>query len=159
MQGAPGARIVTVSSLAHRRGEMYWDDINWESTPYSSVKAYGQSKLANILFTRELAKRLEGSGVNAYSLHPGVIATELGRHIEDSLGIFSFLFLAIKPFIKTPESGAQTSIFCAVDESVAEQSGLYYSDCAVETPRPQALRDEDAEKLWQLSEKLTGLTS
>ena len=88
-KAAPGARIVNVSSLAHKKAKIYWDDVNWEKTPYDSVKAYGQSKLANILFTRELAERLEGSGVTVYCLHPGVIATELGRHIRDYLGIFS----------------------------------------------------------------------
>merc|ERR1711997_261161 len=88
-KAAPGARIVNVSSLAHKKAKIYWDDVNWEKTPYESSKAYGQSKLANILFTRELAERLEGSGVTVYCLHPGVIATELGRHIREYLGIFS----------------------------------------------------------------------
>ena len=148
---------MTVSSLAHDNGEIYWDDINWEKTEYSSVKAYGQSKLANILFTRELANRLKGSGVTTYSLHPGVIATELSRHIKDKMGIFKFILFPIRPFLKTPESGAQTTIFCAVDESVADQTGLYYADCAIKTPKPQALSDEDAKKLWEVSEKLTGL--
>lgn len=156
-KAAPGARIVTVSSLAHKRGNMQWEDINYEHTEYSSQAAYGQSKLANILFTRELANRLRGTGVNVYSLHPGVIATELGRHIEKQLGIFGNLLVLIYPFIKTPEAGAQTSIFCAVDESVDSETGLYYSDCAVKTPEPQALSDEDAKRLWDLSEQLTGL--
>ena len=92
-----------------------------------------------------------------YSLHPGVIATELGRHIQERIGIFDSLFVLIYPFIKTPESGAQTSIFCAVDESLDSESGLYYSDCAAKTPEPQALSDEDARRLWDLSEELTGL--
>ena len=148
---------MTVSSLAHKRGNMQWEDINCEHTEYSSQAAYGQSKLANILFTRELANRLRGTGVNVYSLHPGVIATELGRHIEKQLGIFGNLLVLIYPFIKTPEAGAQTSIFCAVDESVDSETGLYYSDCAVKTPEPQALSDEDAKRLWDLSEQLTGL--
>ena len=84
---------MTVSSLAHKRGNMQWGDINYEHTEYSSQAAYGQSKLANILFTRELANRLRGTGVNVYSLHPGVIATELGRHIEKQLGIFGNLLV------------------------------------------------------------------
>ena len=150
---------MTVSSLAHKRGNMQWGDINYEHTEYSSQAAYGQSKLANILFTRELANRLRGTGVNVYSLHPGVIATELGRHIEKQLGIFGNLLVLIYPFIKTPEAGAQTSIFCAVDESVDTETGLYYSDCAVKTPEPQALSDEDAKRLWDLSEQLTGLNN
>ena len=158
MQGAPGARVVTVSSLAHRRGEMYWDDINWETNVYDSVKAYGQSKLANVLFTRELAHRLEGSGVNVYSLHPGVIATELGRHIKDYLGIFSVALYLMRPFLKTPESGAQTTIFCAVDESLKDETGKYYADCKEAPVCPVAVsNDEDPKRLWLLSERLTGL--
>ena len=109
---------MTVSSLAHKRGNMQWEDINYEHTEYSSQAAYGQSKLANILFTRELANRLRGTGVNVYSLHPGLIATELSRHVKNRLGIFKHLMLLLRPLLKTPEAGAQTSIFCAVDESV-----------------------------------------
>merc|ERR1712172_455755 len=85
-KAAPTARIVNVSSLAHTRGQMQWEDINWKETPYNAIQAYGQSKLANILFTKELAKKGEGSGVNAYALHPGVINTELGRHLQDTCG-------------------------------------------------------------------------
>merc|ERR1719336_1698531 len=83
-KAAPGARIVNVSSLAHESGVMQWDDINWNTTPYSPIKAYSQSKLANILFSKELARRGDGSGVTVYSLHPGVIATDLGRHVRDT---------------------------------------------------------------------------
>ena len=77
---------MTVSSLAHERGKMDLDDINFERRPYGRQEAYQQSKLANILFTRELAKRLEGTGVATYALHPGVVDTELGRHIQDKFG-------------------------------------------------------------------------
>jgi len=158
-KAAPGARIVNVSSLAHKKAKIYFDDINWEKTPYDSMKAYGQSKLANILFTRELAERLEGSGVTVHCLHPGVIATELGRHIKDYLGIFSVILLPMRPFIKTPESGAQTTIFCAVDESIREETGKYYADCREAATCPVALSNqEDQRKLWILSEQLTGLT-
>jgi len=158
-KAAPGARIVTVSSLAHKRiDDIMWEDINWNNTPYDTVTAYAQSKLANILFTRELARRLKGTGITAYSLHPGVIATELGRHVGDTMGmVTSIIFKLAMPFVKTPESGAQTSIFCAVDESVAEQSGLYYADCSETSPASHALRDGDPERLWQLSEQITGL--
>ena len=158
-KAAPGARIVNVSSLAHKKAKIYWDDVNWEKTPYDSVKAYGQSKLANILFTRELAERLEGSGVTVYCLHPGVIATELGRHIRDYLGIFSVALLVVRPFIKSPESGAQTTIFCAVEEKIREETGKYYADCRETATCPVALSNpEDQTKLWLLSEQLTGLT-
>merc|ERR1711962_1964136 len=100
-KAAPHARIVNVSSLAHTRGQIQWDDINFEKTPYDAIKAYGQSKLANILFTKELARKGEGSGVNAYALHPGVINTELGRHLKDTFGPFVCLWKVAMPFIKT----------------------------------------------------------
>ena len=158
-KAAPGARIVNVSSIAHQKAKIFWDDINWEKMDYSSTKAYGQSKLANILFSRELAVRLEGEGINVYSLHPGVIATELGRHIKDYLGIFSLVLVILRPFIKNVESGAQTTIYCAVEESLSKETGKYYADCK-ETPTcPVALSNkEDPRRLWELSERLTGLS-
>merc|ERR1711890_113050 len=127
------------------------DDLNWEKTPYSPIGAYSQSKLANILFSKELARRGEGSGVSVYSLHPGVINTDLSRHIR------SCLFWVAKPFIRTVESGAQTTIYCAVEESIKEHSGRYYSDCRETQPNRKAESTEDAKRLWEVSEQLTGL--
>jgi retinol dehydrogenase-12 len=95
-KAAPGARIVNVSSLGHTMGQMYWDDINFEKSPYNPLNAYTQSKLANVLFTKELARKTEGSGVTVYALHPGVINTELGRHIKDTYGVV--LAYIAKPF-------------------------------------------------------------
>ncbi|XP_013196184.2 retinol dehydrogenase 13 [Amyelois transitella] len=156
------ARIVTVSSRAHSRRGLNLDDLNYESRTYSPIEAYSRSKLANVLFSRELAAKLKEhniEGVNTYSLHPGVIKTELGRHFDKTLfpfarTLFGFIF---GPFIKSPELGAQTTIYCAVDEKCANETGLYYSDCQVTTPSQMALDDENAKKLWGLSEKLVGL--
>jgi len=157
-KAAPGARIVNVSSLAHESGVMQWDDLNWNTTPYSPIKAYSQSKLANVLFTKELARRGEGSGVTVYSLHPGVIATDLGRHARDTFGPIGSCMMAVaKPFIRTVESGAQTTIYCAVDEKIAEHNGRYYSDCKEKSLRRHAESAEDAKRLWDVSEGLTGL--
>jgi len=156
-KAAPTARIVNVSSLAHTRGQMQWEDINWKETPYNAIQAYGQSKLANILFTKELARKGEGSGVNAYALHPGVINTELGRHLQDTFGPLVMLWKVAMPFIKTPESGANTTIYCAVDESIADHNGRYYSDCKEKQTAPQAENIEDAKKLWEVSEQLVNL--
>lgn len=159
-RAAPGARIVNVSSMAHETGVMQWDDLNWEKTPYSPMKAYSQSKLANILFSAELARRGEGSGVSVYSLHPGVIGTDLGRHMGDTYGPIGACMMAMtRPFIKTVESGAQTSIYCAVEESITEHSGRYYSDCREKVPSVRARSKEDAKRLWEVSETLTGLVS
>ena len=158
-KASPGARIVNVSSVMHKRAKIYWDDINWERNTYSPVKAYGQSKLANILFTRELAHRLEADGITCYALHPGVVATEISRHLQQKMGVFSFLAKYFQYlFNKTPESGAQTTIFCAVDESLNDETGKYYADCKEAPVCPVALsNDEDPKRLWLLSERLTGL--
>jgi len=157
-KGGPDARIINVSSMLHDQAQMNWDDLNWENTPYNSLQAYCQSKLANILFTKELARRLEGSGVNTYAVHPGVINTPLARYQKVTHGLaVVLLWTVVKHLMKTPESGANTSIFCSVEESLASQSGLYYSDCQEQQPAPQAEDREGARKLWELSEQLVGL--
>jgi len=155
-KAAPDARIVNVSSKAHEPGRMNFDDINYEKRPYGAGGAYCQSKLANVLFTRELARKGEGSGVNAYALHPGVIATELGRHLNAN-PVLKCMSMMIMPLMKTPEAGAQTSLYCCLEQSISDENGKYYSDCRRMEPAVQAQNDEDAKKLWQISEKLTGL--
>lgn len=121
---APGARIVTLSSLAHESGKIDLDDINFEKRKYNTLTAYQQSKLANIHFTRELSKRLKGTGVNTYCLHPGVVRTELARHVEDLIGpLKHVMWPLLYPFSKSPVEGAQTSIYCAVDDGCANETG------------------------------------
>lgn len=151
------SRIVIVSSLAHEKGLIHFDDINLDKD-YKREKSYRQSKLANVLFCRELAERLQGTDVRVYSLHPGVIRTELGRHLFPTLALWKRII--VMPFlmlIKSPWEGAQTTIYCAVDESLANVSGLYYSDCAPKTAAPQAQDDVAAKKLWELSASMVGL--
>ncbi|XP_078000730.1 retinol dehydrogenase 13-like [Glandiceps talaboti] len=149
------SRIVNVSSIAHEPGKINFDDINSEKE-YSKSAAYGQSKLANILFTRELSKKLQGTGVTVNALHPGVIQTELGRHLNKYIRYAMSVLLA-PVFLKTPVDGAQTSIHCAVEEDLKDVSGLYFSDCIPKEPQPQAQDDEVAKKLWDLSAKMVGL--
>merc|ERR1719492_8795 len=156
-KAAPGARIVNVSSLAHTSGTMNWEDLHYENTPYHRFTAYSQSKLANILFTKELARKGEGSGVAAFALHPGVIATDLGRHMENMNCFTKMIWRCSSHLIKTPESGANTTIYCAIDPSLAEHNGKYYSDCREVRPSPQAENMEDAKKLWDLSEQMVKL--
>ncbi|XP_060537314.1 retinol dehydrogenase 13-like isoform X2 [Cylas formicarius] len=155
------ARIVNVSSVAHERGTINFDDLNWSQTPYSAIKAYGQSKLANVLFTKELHRKLREKNikdVNVYSLHPGVIKTELARHVADTYGKgVKLLMSAMRWFFKTPLQGAQTTIYCAVDEKCASESGLYYAECAVKEPSQAAQNEADAKRLWSESLKLVGL--
>ncbi|KAM4553003.1 retinol dehydrogenase 12-like isoform 1-T1 [Fundulus diaphanus] len=156
-QSAP-SRIVNVSSLAHERGQINFDDINQEKN-YNPWRSYSQSKLANVLFTRELAKRLQDTGVTTYSLHPGVIRTELGRHFLPTIALWRrVLYTPFSFFIKNPTEGAQTTIYCAVEESLQKESGLYYSDCARKATAPQGRDDEAAKKLWDLSASMVGLT-
>ena len=135
-----------------------FDDIHLEKGEYNTVMAYSQSKLANILHAKELAKRLEGTGISVYSLHPGAIMTELGRHLEKRLGCWAKPIYAIAKFTcKTPFHGAQTTLYCVLEDKIEGQSGLYYSDCDVKTPSLVAQDMEAAKKLWDLSEELVGL--
>ena len=149
------SRIVNVSSIGHSlgSGKIHFDDINFEKD-YSPYEAYFHSKLANVLFTRELSKRLEGSHVTANSLHPGAVRTDLERH-------FTFLQTLMVParwyMYKSPEQGAQTSIYCAVSEEMEGVSGKYLADCAIKEPSKGAQDDDAAMKLWELSLKLVGL--
>ncbi|XP_063392794.1 retinol dehydrogenase 13-like [Cydia fagiglandana] len=156
------ARIVTVSSAAHTRYDIKFDDLNYKNRSYSPAEAYSQSKLANVLFSKELASKLKEhniDGIHTYSLHPGVIKTELGRHLDDSLfwGARRLIGIMFMPFLKSPELGAQTTIYCSVDEKCADETGLYYSDCVVKTPARKALNEEYAKKLWEVSMDLVGL--
>ncbi|XP_030282780.1 retinol dehydrogenase 12-like [Sparus aurata] len=151
------SRVVNVSSLAHEKGEIYFDDLN-QDKDYNPWRSYRQSKLANVLFSRELAKQLQGTGVTTYSLHPGVIQTELGRHFWPKIPLWKrIVYKPLMFLIKTPKEGAQTTIHCAVEESLQNESGLYYSDCAPKTAAPQGLDDEAAKKLWDLSASMVGL--
>ncbi|XP_076879177.1 retinol dehydrogenase 11 [Brachyhypopomus gauderio] len=151
------SRIVNVSSLAHEKGQIHFDDINLDKD-YDPAKSYQQSKLANVLFSRELAARLKGTGVSVYSLHPGVVYTELGRHFFPTMALWMKILLrCLRIFFKTPWEGAQTTIYCAVDENIQDSTGLYYSDCAPKEEAPAAKSDSAACRLWDLSASMVGL--
>lgn len=159
IQSAP-SRIITVSSMVYVQGNIDFDDLNWEKTPYSAMRAYARSKLANILFTKELAERLKGTNVSAYCLHPGVISTELQRHMNETY--FSGAEILFRSLItitiaKTPEQGAQTTIYCAVDEKIAEESGFYYSDCKKKEVSSKAKDPVTARRLWEKSFEMVQL--
>lgn len=150
---APGCRIVNVSSLAHIFGRIHFNDINLEKSWWylRSYIAYYQSKLANILFTKKLAQLMKetNSGINVYSLHPGVVRTELSRNYDNIFpGGKLFFRYVMRPFIKNSEQGAQTTIYCAVDEKAANETGLYYTECCVTRPSEAARNDQIAEDLW-----------
>ncbi|XP_048376488.1 retinol dehydrogenase 12 isoform X3 [Stegostoma tigrinum] len=141
------SRIINVSSAAHTMGSINFDDLNSEKS-YNSVKAYAQSKLANIMFTRELARKLEGTGVSVFSLHPGVVQTELARHLNP---VVRLGLTMLRPFTKSPSHGAETTIFCAVAEGLEEETGQYFKDCKRATCSQSAYDDEKAKKLWAIS--------
>ncbi|XP_058125419.1 retinol dehydrogenase 13-like [Anopheles ziemanni] len=151
------SRIVVVSSLAHTRGRIAVEDLN-SANSYDEAKAYEQSKLANVMFTRELARRLEGTGVTVNSLHPGIVDTELMRH----MGIFNSWFSAVFvkpfvwPFLKSPLYGAQTTLYAALDPDLQKVTGQYFSDCAPKDVAEQAKDERVAKWLWAVSEKWTG---
>ena len=149
-----GGRIVSVASNAHEfcRG-MDFEDLQTQGR-YRTFNVYGRSKLANILFTRELARRLAGTGVTANCLHPGAVATAMGTNNEGMLS--KILPALLRPFFRTPEQGAETAVFLSRDPSVAGHSGGYYYKCRETRPKPWAQSDEDAQRLWEVSEQLTG---
>ncbi len=153
-ESAP-ARIVSVASNAHSfvRG-IHFDDLGWEHARYRSLVVYGHSKLANILFTRELGRRLAGSGVTAVCLHPGAVATGLGR---DNGMVSDVIRKIISPFMRRPESGAATSLHLATLEDIEAHQGAYFSDLKPRIPSRAARDDAAAERLWRVSAALCGL--
>lgn len=146
------SRIINVSSVGHRFGRINRIDLNMEKS-YSSHKAYFRSKLANVLFTRSLAKRLLATGVTANSLDPGVINTKLLRHMSS----IAWLWNVVRHLVKTAKSGAQTTIALAVDPELEQVSGKYFKECHIATESERARDDELAEWLWTTSETMTGL--
>ncbi|XP_017846266.1 retinol dehydrogenase 12-like [Drosophila busckii] len=154
------SRVVNVSSRVHAYGKLKVDDLNSEKS-YNETGAYNQSKLANILFTRELAKRLEGTGVTVNALHPGVVDTELYRNLKCIQNDFGQHVVRplMTPFVKTPKSGAQTTLYAALDPDLVNVTGLYFSDCKPKKVSAAAADEETAKFLWTESLKWTGAPS
>jgi NAD(P)-dependent dehydrogenase (short-subunit alcohol dehydrogenase family) len=154
VESAP-ARVVVVTSDAHknaRRG-LDFDDLQSERK-YRSFSVYSKSKLANILFTRELARRLDGTGVTVNCVHPGFVASRFGR--DGDIGMLgSVVMPLLRPFALNAEQGAQTSIYVASDPSVEGITGAYWVKCAPVSPSDAALDDVAARRLWEVSEQLT----
>ncbi len=152
LKATPAARVVSVSSAAHLSGRMRWDDLEFRRG-YSPIQAYSQSKLANVLFTRELARRLRGSGVTANALHPGFVNTGFGHN---NGGLMSRALRLMRPLTISEEQGAQTSIYLAASPEVAGVSGAYYAEQKPARLAPQALDDAAAARLWSISEDYVG---
>jgi len=156
LKGSAPARIVNVASRAHRDKEIDFDDL-MSVRGYRVMRTYGRSKLANILFTRALAKRLAGSNVTANSLHPGLIATGIGQRNALARLVWK-LVVKVRGGISV-EEGAKTSVYLASSPEVEELSGGYYVRCRLAElqTRPEAVSDAVAERLWKVSEELVGL--
>jgi len=159
------SRIVNTASDAHESAKLDFEDLQsekayrdgfWRSLRYGGAgfKVYGRSKLCNILFTRELARRLQGTGVTANCLHPGFVATRFGDH---SGGFMSFGIGVGKRFALSPEQGAETLIYLASSPEVAGVSGQYFSKCLPIAPSREAQDDAAARRLWEESARIAGL--
>jgi NAD(P)-dependent dehydrogenase (short-subunit alcohol dehydrogenase family) len=144
------ARIVNTASDAHQGATIDFSDLQGEKN-YSATRAYGRSKLCNILFTRELAGSLAGTGVTANCLHPGFVATRFGDEAGGMVG--RFLGLA-KFFARTTEKGAETIVYLASSPEVSNESGLYFVDRRKATPSSAAQDDDTARRLWAVSVEL-----
>ncbi len=154
LQKSAPARIINVSSDAHQQARegMQFDDLQFQKR-YRTFSVYAHSKLANILFTYELARRLEGTELTVNAVHPGLVKTELYRNF----GVMSSLVKGFaKLFGKDEEEGAQTPIYLASDPEVAEISGKYFFECEQRKSSPVSYDESQAQRLWEVSEEMTG---
>ena len=150
LKSSAPSRIVVLSSALHYRGKMVWDDLQYERRKYSGTAAYNQSKLANVLFTIALARRLEGTKVTVNAVHPGVVATELARDFP------SFLMKIANLFMLTPEQGAACSLHVATAPELSGVTGQYFEKSRIKAPAKASLDEAAQERLWKLSESLLG---
>jgi len=151
LKASAPARIVNVTSSGERSGTIDFEDPQGERK-YGGIRAYNQSKLAMVLFTYELAKRLKGTGVSANCVHPGVVATNLGR---SNGGFFGFLTRLMRPFFSSPEKGAETPIYLASSPEVEGVSGKYFAKGAEARSSERSYDEATGRGLWQVSEELT----
>ncbi|MBU1158935.1 MAG: SDR family oxidoreductase [Candidatus Thermoplasmatota archaeon] len=147
------SKIINVSSMAHILGHINFDDIMIEKG-YTPGKAYGQAKLANILFTYELARRLSKTGVTVNCLHPGMVRTNFGK---DTTGAWKLFLLLSKPFMISARKGAQTSIYLASSPDVVSVTGKYFAKKKEKKSSKESYDENVAKRFWEISEKLTGM--
>jgi retinol dehydrogenase-14 len=155
LKASAPARVVTVSSGAQSMGRIDFDDLQGARN-YSGQRAYNQSKLANIIFTNELAHRLEGTGITANSVHPGVVRTNFGA--EDQAWFFSIISRVVRPLLKTPAQGAETSIYLASSPEMNGVTGQFFANRKSKRPNNVAFDTEMTAKLWNVSAALVGMT-
>jgi NAD(P)-dependent dehydrogenase (short-subunit alcohol dehydrogenase family) len=149
------SRVVTVASEAHEGAQVPFDDLQQEHTRYRPLRVYGQAKLANLLFTYELARRLAGTGVTANALHPGFVASNFAQGNSQAM---KTLMLVTRPFSISPQEGAKTSIYLAASPEVESVSGEYFIKCKPARSSAASYDEAAARRLWDASMQLTGLT-
>jgi NAD(P)-dependent dehydrogenase (short-subunit alcohol dehydrogenase family) len=154
VKAAPKGRIVVTSSRMHSMGDLDFDDLQM-ARRYDSYLAYGRSKLCNILFSRALAKRLEGTEVKVNAVHPGFVATHFG---DDNRGLLGAAFSLAKVFALRPEQGALTTLHAATSEEGGRLTGAYFEKSRPTEPSAAARNDASAERLWSVSTELLGST-
>jgi NAD(P)-dependent dehydrogenase (short-subunit alcohol dehydrogenase family) len=152
LRATAGARVVNTSSDAHKGRHLDFDDLQ-SAKGYRGFPVYGKSKLCNILFTRELAKRWADTGVTVNSLHPGFVSTRFG---DSSGGMFQRLIQVAKLFAISPEQGAETILYLSTSDDVAKVSGKYFYKCRAVNPTRDAQDDASARRLWEETERLAG---
>jgi NAD(P)-dependent dehydrogenase (short-subunit alcohol dehydrogenase family) len=154
LKAAPAGRVVSTASDAYKfsGGRLNFDDLQ-SQRKYTAFGAYGASKLTNILFTRELARRVGDSNVTVNAFHPGMVGSDFAKN---NGWIAQVAMTLIKPLARTPLKGAESGIYLCTSPEVAGRTGGYYFDCAINETKPAARNDEDALRLWEVSEKLTG---
>ncbi|TNM94781.1 hypothetical protein fugu_017540 [Takifugu bimaculatus] len=157
LKASSPSRIVVVSSKLYKYGDINFDDLNSEKS-YDKAFCYSQSKLANLLFTLELARQLEGTGVTVNALTPGIVRTRLGRHVQMPFLAKPLFHLASLVFFKSPLEGAQTPLYLACSPEVEGVSGKCFANCEEEELMPKATDEQAAKRLWDISRRMVGLT-
>jgi retinol dehydrogenase-12 len=155
---APAARVINVSSTGHTmaRAGLDFDDLDWERRRYRGFLVYCHTKLANVLFTRELARRLDGTPITSNAVHPGWVASNFAR--EGDMGpLIGAAMVVARPFSISSAAGARTSVYLASSPDVAGVTGQYFYKCRVAKPSNAALDDEAARRLWEWSAAATGV--
>lgn len=155
LAAAAPSRVVNVSSELEKRGRIHWDDLEFERTAFGAIKVYSQSKLMNVMFTYELARRWQDRGITVNCLHPGVINTGLGSGARNP--ILRGLFKLVQRFFKNPEKGAEGSLYLATSPEVEGKTGGFYVDKKLVESNPITYDQEALTRLWYTSEKYVGL--
>src|SRR5437016_2245624 len=154
LEASAPSRIINVSSVGHYNGHVNFDDLNLEKD-YGGWKAYGQSKLALVLFTHELAKKLQGTGVTVNAVHPGTVATNIWTR---PLGPAGFIMALPKLFMASPKEGAETIVYLASSDDAKDLNGEYLEKLKVKKSSDESYDEEVAQRLWDISAKLTHLS-